>query len=80
MKTIQGRIHGRTIELDEDLGFQDGQQVRVQVTPMPTAETWGESLKRCAGVLAGEWTEEDDRILEQIHEDRKRDTRREISE
>jgi hypothetical protein len=30
-KTIHGRIHGRIIELDEDLGAVEGQEVEVQV-------------------------------------------------
>jgi hypothetical protein len=81
MKTIQGRIHGRTIELNEDLGLQDGQEVRVQVTPLRPGSMPGvEGFLRCAGVLASQWTHEDDRILEEIHQDRKRDTRPEITE
>jgi hypothetical protein len=31
-KTIHGKIHGKTIELDEDLGVAEGQEVEVQVT------------------------------------------------
>jgi len=27
-------------------------------------EPWGEGLRRCAGALTSEWTDEDDRILE----------------
>jgi hypothetical protein len=34
-KTIHGRAHGKTIELDEDLGVPDGQEVRVTVEPLP---------------------------------------------
>ena len=30
-KTIHGRIHGRIIELDEDLGVVEGQEVEVEV-------------------------------------------------
>lgn len=77
-KTINGRIHGRTIELTEDPGLQDGQEVRVQVTPLPPAAPWGEGLRRCAGALADdpEW----DEVLEEIYQDRKRDSRRDILE
>jgi hypothetical protein len=32
IKTLHGRVHGRTIELDDDLGVADGQEVEVQVT------------------------------------------------
>ena len=31
-KTMHGRVHGKTIELDEDLGVAEGQEVEVQVT------------------------------------------------
>jgi hypothetical protein len=79
-KTLHGKVHGRTIELDEDLGVAEGQDVEVQVKIIEPARKWGEGLRRCAGALANEWTEEDDRILEEIHQDRRRDTRREIPE
>ncbi len=40
-KTLHGKVHGKTIELDEDLGVAEGQEVEVQVkliqTPPPTA-------------------------------------------
>ncbi len=31
-RTAHGKIHGKTIELDEDLGVAEGQEVEVQVT------------------------------------------------
>ena len=31
-KTLHGKVHGRTIELDEDPGVVDGQEVVIQVT------------------------------------------------
>ncbi len=31
-KTVHGKVRGKTIELDEDLGVVDGQEVEVQVT------------------------------------------------
>jgi len=80
VRLTHGTVRGRTIELNEDLGLRDGQEVRVQVTPVTPAADPVDGLRRCAGALAEEWTEEDDRILEGIREDRKRDTRREISE
>jgi hypothetical protein len=79
-RTIRGRIHGKMIELDEDLGAAEGQEVEVQVTFTPFAKKWGEGLRRCAGALADEWSEQDDRILNEIYQDRKRDTRMEIPE
>jgi hypothetical protein len=80
-KVMQGIVHGRTIELDQEVGVPDGQRVEVAVQvlpPAPPKEAWGEGLRRCAGALADEWTEEDDRILKEIHQDRKRDTRKDI--
>lgn len=38
------------------------------------------SGRTAAGMLADSWTEEDDRIQEEIYRDRKRDTRREVPE
>jgi len=69
-KTIQGTVHGRTIELAEDLGLGAGQQVELQVTIVQPPKVWGEGLRRCAGALADEWSEEDDHILEAIHQSR----------
>jgi hypothetical protein len=73
IKTTHGKVRGRTIELTEDLGLQDGQDVRVQVTPLPPAAAWGEGLRRCAGALADdpEW----DQIMEEIHRERKLERR-----
>ena len=79
-KTLHGRVHGRTIELDEDLGVFEGQEVEVNVRLVEVAKPWGDGLRRCAGALADEWTEEDDRILEQIRLDRKQDARKEFPE
>jgi hypothetical protein len=72
-KVMHGKVHGRTIELDEDLGLADGQQVQVQVKVLPTSPKWGEGLKRCAGALADdpEW----DVIMEEIHGARKLERR-----
>ncbi len=79
VKQVQGVIHGRTIELSEDPGVADGQQVEITIKTLPTPRSWGEGLRRCAGAFASDWTEEDDRILEEIHQERKRDTRGEFA-
>ena len=79
-RTVHGVVRGRTIEITQDLGVADGEQVEVVVTVIPRKDQWGAGLRRCAGALAGEWTDEDDRILEEIQQDRKQDLRREISE
>jgi hypothetical protein len=77
---MHGKIHGRTIELAEDPGLAEGQEVEVQVKVIPGPPPWGDGLRRCAGSLANDWTDEDDRILAAIHKERKNDTRREIPE
>ncbi len=77
-KTIHGKIHGRTIELDEDLGVAEGQEVEVQVTIVQPARKWGEGILRTAGALADdpEW----DSIMEQIYQDRKLNRRPQVEE
>ncbi len=87
-RTIHGKVHGRTIELDEDLGVPEGQDVEVQVNimnpkkrlPGPPPGWQAGSRKTTAGMLADSWTDEDDRILDEINRDRKRETRREVPE
>ena len=51
-KTIHGKAHGKTIELDEDLGVPDGQEVEVQVTVVPAAASaMSEGLAKVYAVL-----------------------------
>ena len=78
IRTIHGVVHGKTIQLDEDLGVAEGQAVEVQVRVVTAAASWGDGLRRCAGALADDphW----DAIMTEIYEDRKRDTRREVPE
>ena len=69
-KTIHGKVHGRTIELDEDLGVAEGQEVEIQVRVISkVARTPGEGFLRTEGALPDdtEW----DSIMEQIHRERK---------
>jgi hypothetical protein len=40
----------------------------------------GEGLRRCAGALANDWSEDDDCILEEIYRERKHDSRPESYE
>lgn len=35
IKTLHGTVHGRTIELDEDPGVAEGQEVEVQMKVVP---------------------------------------------
>ena len=80
IRSTQGIIHGKTIELVEDLGVAEGQRVEVQVKIISTERQWGDGLRRCAGALANEWTDEDDRILGEIYHERKQDNRKEVVE
>ncbi|HEV3118221.1 MAG TPA: hypothetical protein VGY58_14315 [Gemmataceae bacterium] len=76
-RTMHGKIHGRTIELDEDPGVGDGQEVEVQVRVLPkTGRKPGEGFLRTEGALADdtEW----DAIMEEIYQDRKRDRRPQV--
>jgi hypothetical protein len=72
-KIIQGTVHGKTIELEEDLGVADGQQVEVQVKIVPPTKKWGEGILRSAGGWAD--YPEMDAIMEKIQQDRKLERR-----
>ena len=52
-KTVQGVIHGKTIELAEEIGLADGQRVEVMVTAK-VASSWGDGIRRSAGVASTE--------------------------
>ena len=47
-KTLHGKVHGKTIELDEDLGVAEGQEVEVQVTDDPSQEAAARTTARMA--------------------------------
>lgn len=79
MKTLHGRVHGKTIELDEDLGVAEGQEVEVQVKMVAkSTQRSGEGFLRTEGALAGdtEW----DAIMDEIHKARKLERRQQILE
>ena len=83
-----GKVHGKTIEPDEDLGVAEGREVEVQVKiisprkrlPGPPLGGQPGSKRTATGLLADSWTEEDDRILEEIHQDRKRGRHQDLPE
>ena len=86
-RTIHGKVHGRTIELDEDLGVPEGQDVEIQVKiigprrRLPGLHRGGRLARKNDCRHAGNtWTEEDDPILDEIYRDRKRVSRREVPE
>lgn len=73
---IHGRVHGRTIELDDDPGLADGQEVEVEIRIIQPSRKWGDGILRSAGALADdtEW----DAIMEEIHQARKLERRPQI--
>ncbi|MCY2995385.1 MAG: hypothetical protein NTY19_47100 [Planctomycetota bacterium] len=73
IKTLHGRVHGRTIELDEDLGVALDQEVEVQVRIVQSGQEWGAGIRRSAGGWAD--YPEMDAIMEQIYQDRKLERR-----
>ena len=77
-KIIHGRVHGKTIELDEELGVADGQEVEVQVKIVQPARKWGEGIFRSAGGWADH--SEMDAIMEKVHQDRKLERRPQIED
>lgn len=76
MKTgIKGVVHGKIIELAEEPGLPDGQEVSVTVAPVsgstsPTSSLALESLRRAAGAWADD-PEELARYLEWNRQQRK---------
>lgn len=70
--------------MDRDPGLGENRVVdvvlRTKQLPGPPLGWKPGSTETAAGMLADTWTPEDDRILEEIYEDRKRSTFREIAE
>ena len=74
-KIMHGVIYGRTIELDSETGLEDGRAVeillRTKELPGPPPGWQEDGVESAAGMMAAEWTEEDDRLLEKIHQQRR---------
>jgi hypothetical protein len=76
MKTaIRGVIHGKVVELEDEPGLPDGQEVSVTLEPVspatsPTSPEALAALRRAAGAWAGD-DEELDRYLEWNRQQRK---------
>ena len=84
VKILRGVVQGRTIELDSEPGIEDGQEVelivRAKPRPVPPPGWSPGSSQTAAGMMAEHWTEEDDRILEEIERDRHRPSTRWVPE
>ncbi len=78
VKTVHGIVHGKTIELDEDLGLAEGQEVEVQVKVSLPTKHWGEGILRSAGALTDDphW----DAIMEEIQQARKLERRPQMAD
>ncbi len=70
MKTLTGVIHGNVIELKENPGLSEGEEVEISLRIIPRHQTWGDGIRRCAEASAVDWSAEDDRILEEIQRER----------
>ncbi len=62
----RGFIHGKTIEITDDLYLTDGQEVEVIVRVRAPRPEWGQGILNSAGAMAPFWTAEDDEILAEI--------------
>lgn len=67
--TTHGRIRGKMIEIDNDLGVPDGQEVEVVVRPMESCMSWGDGIRRSAGAAAD--VDDFDEVYAQIERERK---------
>ena len=84
IKIVHGTVQGKTIQLDAETGLEDGRKVeiilRAHELPGPPPGWKPGSSETAAGMMASSWSDEDDRILEEIHQERKKDSRRTIPE
>lgn len=67
-KIIEGIIRGRTIELQADSGFHEGQAVQVTLRVLPDRETRDAAILRIAGSMADD--PEFDAAMDQVRRDR----------
>ena len=74
-KIMQGVVHGRTIELSENPGVTDRQQVEIVLTAVPSQRSWGEGIRRSAGAAVD--VPGFDEAFRQIEQERKAATFRE---
>ena len=72
-KKLHGKVRGKTIELVEDPGVADGQEVELQMKVVPAARKWGDGIRRSAGGWA-DYPEMDD-IMAKIHQQRRLERR-----
>lgn len=77
IQSITGTVHGNTIVLDAPPGVPEGERVEVIVRASEGVRQDADSSESKPPAW---WTEEDDRILDEIYRARKRSTRSEVAE
>lgn len=72
-KILHGIVRGSHIELSQELGVPDGEEVEVVVRPVKRTGQWGEGVRRSAGG----WVDypEIDEIMQRVQQDRKTERR-----
>ncbi len=75
---LTGTVHGNTIVLDAPPGVPEGQHVEVIVRVCPSSSDAVETTPKDSDGTDFVYTEEDDRILEEIYRARHYSTRREV--
>jgi hypothetical protein len=76
--SVNGIVHGKTIELEQETGMPDGTRVQVAVVPRPTLPP-GEGLRRSFGSWAGDDANLDE-FLKQVRQSRDNDSRPDFTE
>jgi hypothetical protein len=68
MDSLQGIVHGKIIELDDESGLPDGQRVALFVQPLESASTSGGRMPPGEGLRKafGAWSEEADELEEYL--------------
>lgn len=84
IRIVHGTVQGRAIQLDAETGLEDGRKVevilRANELPGPPPGWKPGTQETAAGMMASSWSNEDDRILEEIHQQRRQDFGRAASE
>jgi hypothetical protein len=69
-KILHGVVHGRVIELQTDPGLAEGCSVEIEVRNV-TMELESRPRVASAAGMVSDWSDEDDRLLDEIHAARK---------
>jgi hypothetical protein len=78
-KVLRGTVHGNVIELEDNAGISDGEQVEIIVRRVtPKSSQHGEVFLRTEGALAddSEW----DAIMEKIQQSRRQERRSQLDD